>query len=186
MEHQQAKQLAEHWKTLLAPACERIEIAGSLRRGKPEVKDIDLVCIPKIEVQLDLFGQPGTQINYLEALLPQVVIAQGALTVINGPRQKKIRLQEGIKLELWCVLPPAQWGAIFLMRTGPEDFAHWIVTQRNIGGGLPSNMKEKSGALWRHGKIIETPEESDFFREVGQDYAEPDKRRAMWRRMVEA
>jgi DNA polymerase/3'-5' exonuclease PolX len=186
MLREDAKPIIEKWISLLSPACERIEPAGSYRRGKPEVKDIDLVCIPKIEVQLDLFGQPGTQINYLEALLPQVVIAQGGLTVINGPRQKKIRLQEGIKLELWSVLPPAQFGAIFLIRTGPEDFSHWIVTQRSIGGGLPSNMKEKRGALWRHGKIIETPEETDFFREVGLDYAEPSRRRAMWRRMVEA
>ena len=180
MELQQAKQIADHWKALLAPACERIEIAGSIRRGKLEVKDIDLVCIPKVESVPDLFGNPGTQVNHLEDLLSRIVISEGALLVINGPRQKKISLQEGIKLELWSVLPPAEWGAIFLIRTGPEAFAHWIVTARRIGGGLPSYMREKNGALWKNDRKIETPEEIDFFRALGLDYIEPNQRRAQW------
>lgn len=31
----------------LAPACDRIGLAGSLRRGNDEVHDIDLVVLPK-------------------------------------------------------------------------------------------------------------------------------------------
>ena len=47
MNLQQAQQIAERIKSELAPHCDRIEIAGSIRRKKPEVKDIEIVCIPK-------------------------------------------------------------------------------------------------------------------------------------------
>jgi hypothetical protein len=39
---------AQQIVTWLTPFCERIEIAGSIRRQRPIVNDIDLVCIPKI------------------------------------------------------------------------------------------------------------------------------------------
>ncbi|MBU2597552.1 MAG: hypothetical protein KJ757_08345 [Planctomycetes bacterium] len=47
MELQKAKAIAEELKSLLEPACERITIAGSIRRQKPDVGDIELLCIPK-------------------------------------------------------------------------------------------------------------------------------------------
>ena len=40
--------ITERLVSILAPFCERIEIAGSLRRLKPEVGDIELVVIPKL------------------------------------------------------------------------------------------------------------------------------------------
>lgn len=33
----------------MKPFCEKVRVAGSIRRGKPEVKDIELVAIPKWE-----------------------------------------------------------------------------------------------------------------------------------------
>ena len=38
-----AKRIVEH----IRPHCERVEVAGSIRRKKSEVRDIDLVLIPK-------------------------------------------------------------------------------------------------------------------------------------------
>jgi hypothetical protein len=44
---------------LLSPVCERIEIAGSVRREKATVGDIEILCAPRVrhETQMDLFGQ---------------------------------------------------------------------------------------------------------------------------------
>lgn len=42
-----AKQIAEALIEELRPYCERISIAGSIRRGKQEVKDIEIVAVPK-------------------------------------------------------------------------------------------------------------------------------------------
>jgi DNA polymerase/3'-5' exonuclease PolX len=45
------------------PRCERIEIAGSLRRGKPNVGDIEIFYVPRIgQVQVlgELFPKSGS------------------------------------------------------------------------------------------------------------------------------
>jgi hypothetical protein len=79
-----ARKLADNLIAHLAPSCERIEAAGSLRRYKPTVGDIELVCIPKINtryapVQANMFGQavPGQakQINLLEGCLEELLTA---------------------------------------------------------------------------------------------------------------
>ena len=43
MEYNKALEIAEKTKAQLAPYCERIEIAGSIRRKKPDVGDIEIV-----------------------------------------------------------------------------------------------------------------------------------------------
>ena len=64
MDIAQAFNLAEELRIGLAPLCERIEVAGSIRRRRPQVKDIELVAIPKWaevpddSVQPSLFGGP--------------------------------------------------------------------------------------------------------------------------------
>jgi DNA polymerase/3'-5' exonuclease PolX len=63
----QARQLAQELATIhLRPACERIEVAGSVRRGKSEVSDVELVAIPRFGEQLNLFGEPASQVDLLE------------------------------------------------------------------------------------------------------------------------
>jgi DNA polymerase/3'-5' exonuclease PolX len=43
------------WESL-KPVCDIRKIAGSLRREKPEPKDIEIVCLPKVVVLKDMFG----------------------------------------------------------------------------------------------------------------------------------
>jgi len=50
MELLPATQIAEAIIEKLAPYCKIINIAGSIRRQKTEVKDIELVVLPKKEV----------------------------------------------------------------------------------------------------------------------------------------
>ncbi len=47
MELSKASIIAESIKRLLTGTCTRIEIAGSIRRRKQEVGDIEILCIPK-------------------------------------------------------------------------------------------------------------------------------------------
>lgn len=179
MEYKEAKAIAEKWVQLLTPACERIEIAGSIRRSQAEIGDIDIVCKPHTMTEPDLFGQP-IEVNFLEEFIYNAAREDHATFLLNGPKHKRLALPEGIKLELWIVRPPAEFGAIFLIRTGPEDFSHWIVTPRRIGGGLPSYLREKDGALWRYDRKIPTPEEVDFFKAIGMEYIAPERRQAHW------
>ena len=71
-------------RELLAPACERIEVAGSIRRGKPEVKDAEIVAIPKTyEVETPgLFGPTSTERrSLLWDTIDDVIAGGDSLTV---------------------------------------------------------------------------------------------------------
>ena len=93
------------------------------------------------------------------------------------------------KLDLFLVTPPAQWGVLLTIRTGPgapdNNFSMWCVTQRSRGGALPDGYFVKDGAV--HGNdakhsIIPMPEEMDFLNFIELGWIEPKDRRAMWKR----
>src|SRR3990167_2779973 len=48
MKLQEAKHIAEEYLKLNSNKYSRIEVVGSIRRDKPDVKDADIVAIPKI------------------------------------------------------------------------------------------------------------------------------------------
>lgn len=83
--------------------------------------------------------------------------------VRGGEKYKQIALHDGINLDLFIVTPPAQWGVIFLIRTGSAEFSHRMVTQRNRGGNLPSMYHVKDGALWKGDTLIPVPDEEEYF-----------------------
>ena len=178
---EKAQEIARRYLDLLAPVCERIEIAGSIRRKKPLVGDIEIVAIPRTVVSNDLFGNPGMSHSLLDDAVVEL-IPRGARLLKNGRRYKQIALPEGVNLDLFVVLPPAQWGVIFALRTGPGDFSRWIVTPRKRGGALPSNCRVKDGAVWCNGEVFPTPEEKDFLQLLGLSGLAPENRRPnIWR-----
>jgi DNA polymerase/3'-5' exonuclease PolX len=146
--------------------CERIAVAGSVRREKPEIGDIEIVAIPR--KKYDLFGSETGD----HALNSVDWTAFGKL-IKNGSKYKQIELTEGINLDLFIVTPPAQWGVQFMIRTGSADFSHRLVTSRRFGGLMPSNYKVKDGAIWSSNHVIETPEEEDVFNLIGVPFIEP-------------
>lgn len=171
MKYKRALNLAEQFKEMIAPACKRIEIAGSLRRQKEEVKDIEIVCIPKrLKDERIGIAKRSEVDRCLEAYQKK-----GRLQIIkNGPRYKQIVLIKKdetplIKADIFLVVPPAQWGVIFLIRTGPASFSKWIVSIKK-----PQGFKFKDGrilckvprSLPRKFDWIQqsTPEEEDVFK----------------------
>jgi DNA polymerase/3'-5' exonuclease PolX len=160
-----AEQIAARCIERLSPFCERIEIAGSIRRRKAEVGDIEIVAQP-----LPMFGLFGDQIGFQSLCLPYRATK-------NGPRYKQYALPEGINLDLFIVLPPAQWGVIFALRTGGEKFSQRLVTHRPYGY-LPPEYFVSDGAVHRAytGEIVPTPEEEDFLSLCGVAHIPPQER----------
>ncbi|RLC82109.1 MAG: hypothetical protein DRI81_00600 [Chloroflexi bacterium] len=180
MKYTAAKGIADGLLQDLAPYCERVEIAGSIRRGKAEVGDIEIVAEPVLS--LDLFGAPSPGPCALDGAIAGMV-RSGYLgeAIKNGLRYKQLALPQGIKLDLFIVRPPAQWGVIFAIRTGPADFSRWLVTQRKLGGALPSYCRVKDGGV-HHGLTgkstpVPMPEEIDLFNFVGLDWLAPENRK---------
>jgi len=130
MPYTEARALADQLVAQLAPACERIEVAGSIRRKKEEVGDIEIVAIPKMETIRNLFGEAQGEVSLLNVRLSDM----GWDVLKNGDKYKQFVLPGGISLDLFiCRL--ATWGVIYTIRTGSADFTHWLVTNRQHGGG---------------------------------------------------
>lgn len=154
----------------LSPYCERISIAGSVRRMKPEVHDIEIVAIPSINSEPTMFDE-GRKREFPSGLF------FSWKAIKNGPRYKQFTLPEGINLDLFVVLHPAQWGVILAIRTGPADFSHWIVTPKYQGGPLPGDCRVQDGGVYRRGGLLTMPEEKDFLDFIGLGWIEPSERR---------
>lgn len=155
---------------LLRPHCARIEIAGSLRRQKAEIGDIEIVASPKSFVP-DLLSEP-TETHSLDTFDWSTL---GKLT-LNGHKQKKIILPGDVQIDLFIVTPPAQWGVIFLLRTGSDKFSHRFVTHKSFGGCMPAAYRMHEGAIWCGNRMIETPEERDLFKLFNMRYIPPVER----------
>jgi len=169
MLYAKALAIAQELVTQFEPLCQRIEIAGSIRRQKPEPGDIEICAMPKLKPS-GLFGDPVSVLEGFD-------YSKFGQIIKGGQRYIQLDLPEGIKLDLFLVLPPAQWGVIFALRTGPDSFSRKCVTQRCKGGMLPSYLRVEHGAVWEGETLVPTPDESDFFRVLELDWIPPQQRR---------
>jgi DNA polymerase/3'-5' exonuclease PolX len=179
----EATDLATELVDLLLDSCTRLMVAGSIRRRRPDVGDIEIVAIPRYEVvQADLFAPgDGLNRNLLSARCLDLV-DDGVLAHrldVNGRRafgQKYMRLFfRGVALDLFS--PDVDtFGVILTIRTGPADFSHRLVTPRRQGGLLPDWLAVREGRIWRGTTALVTPEEIDVFQAVGLDWIEPEDR----------
>lgn len=159
-----AESIAQKVRAELEPHCARVEIAGSVRRKKPEVGDIEVVAIPK-PYDVGLFESGiATVVN----LWPKV---RGELPCKYTQR----RHPEGIALDLFFATPD-NWGLIFAIRTGSADFSHHVLAR----GWVSHGYKSVDGMLTRDGETIRVPEEEDLFRMIGIAWIPPEERRHSW------
>ncbi len=117
-----AEVVAEELVELLSPVCERIQIAGSLRRKKAEVGDIELLCVPNWQAVLDLFGEEVESMSLLDGHI-ETLMAQGILEQRGGmgKMNKLMRHNEsGIPVDIFSTSQD-HWGMALVVRTGPKE-----------------------------------------------------------------
>jgi len=191
---------AERLAGILSKACHRIEIAGSLRRGRAAVGDIELVAIPKIEP----LAKPGSlypePYNLLWEGLDGYAKQAGWRYLNHGQKYRKFlmpydlrRPADQVQVDLFTC-EPENWGNIFLIRTGPAEFSQAVVTRlrecaRPSSGGFvrlaPSvhpeipyggEFREWTEAEKARMEKVPTPREEDVFEIAGMEYVPPDER----------
>lgn len=170
---------AQQLLAALEPGCTRSIIAGSLRRRKPEIGDIEIVALARLIPTIDMFGEamPGKERNALD----EALAALAPHYTKNGPKYKQFSF-EGMTVDLFLATPKT-WGAVATIRTGSADFSHWLVTERRRGGACPGGMSFREGRIWFAGAALDTPEERDVFAAVEQPWIEPVERvEGRWRR----
>jgi len=176
---QTANEVAREVIGALWPACERVEVAGSVRRRKLAPKDIEIVFIPKmVERPTDMFNtthEPATDL-VVDRLVEQKVLAWDEDVKRNGPRYKRlIHVAEKVVVELFAAQAD-NWGLILALRTGPGDFNKMIVSHPWQGGAMPMDMMMQDGYLWRRGEKLASRSEEKFFEQMGLPYWSPEAR----------
>ena len=160
MKLNQATEIAERVKAQLAPHCDRIEIAGSIRRRKSDVGDIEIVAIPK-PYDVGLFA---SGIAPIVSAWPKV---RGELPCKYTQRT----LPDGIALDLFFATAE-NWGLIYAIRTGSADYSHRVLAC----GWVRNGYKSAGGMLARDGVAVPVMEERDLFRLARVKWIPPEDR----------
>ena len=118
----------------------RLEVAGSIRRSRPQCGDIDIVCIPKREETKDLLGSTVSATNQVlewsrtyAAKCAGQIIGPGdqAPRIISGGEceGKQLILQlRKCQLDLWFATE-STFATRLLMRTGSKEHNIWLATR---------------------------------------------------------
>jgi len=172
----QVTEIAERIRAELAPFCERIEIAGSIRRRKPEVGDIEIVCIPKT-YETGMFQGGDTVVD------PDFCAMVDRWPAVKGKPTGKYTqrlLPDGINLDLF-IARPENWGLIFAIRTGSAAYSHDVLAAGWCRAGYHSmdghlTKTEYKNGEYKH-KKIPVREERDLFDLIGIPWSDPWKRK---------
>lgn len=170
---------------ILELGCERIEVAGSIRRRRPDVGDIELVAVPRLQtvtIREGLFESREVVSNELEVLVDAFLL-DGTLRPHptdpkRGPKYSKLlHRASGLQVDLFSARPET-FGLIYLIRTGPAEYSQRFVTDIRSLGWHVGHGELHRGALAcadRLGQceIHPTPEEHDVYAAIGHPWIDP-------------
>jgi len=146
--------------------CSRVQIVGSIRRGKPEVHDIDLVVIPKEQPPFYAFTWDAIATR-LQKELDMQLIRKGRQLMTLGFRDKDL------PVDIYRATPE-NWGVLVLIRTGSKEHNVKLCKQAQA---LGLKLSASQGVL-KNGKVIASESEEEIFEALGLDYVPPEKREA--------
>lgn len=167
MQLKQAQEIAERVKDELAPHCVKIEIAGSVRRQKADVKDIEIVCIPKrYMAPVGMFGT--------DKRVPDFVRIVDGFEKVKGDAEtgkycKRI-LPEGIALNIH-ITSPENFGYMLWRKTGGLQCTKDLYKKGKERG----YRFEKSG-VFIGSKQVPVTDEERFYVMLSEDYINPEFR----------
>ncbi len=175
MELEKAKGIAEKIKTILESSCEMIVIAGSIRRQKPDVGDLELLCIPKYIDGVDMLDAKIQTMIYFDMLGYRL---NKLGRKVYGPKNKLlVHVPSGIGVDIFSTDEQCWWMAL-VIRTGPRESNITIAKAaraqgwrlKAYGDGFDTSDLLKNIPVHCHS-------EREVFEVVGLPYPEPWERR---------
>jgi len=178
---QLAIEVANELRPYLEPVTCRLACAGSLRRGKPEVGDLELLYIPKVETVRDgLFDT--RKVDLTEAVLAKL-LNKGILAKRpnkNGHyawgvhNKLALHVASGLPVDLFSTTAE-KWFVSLVVRTGPAEL-NVLLCESAIKKGLKLHAYGE-GFTDRNGNSIPVVSEEDLFEKCGLEYKLPKDRR---------
>jgi DNA polymerase/3'-5' exonuclease PolX len=175
----EAIRVADELMRLLTHATERACIAGSLRRGKPTVGDIEIVYVPKYETRPDgLFdtkpvnlAEEAITLMLTEGILEKRLSVKG--TFAWGAKNKLAVHRSGIPVDLFATTEDCWWNYL-VCRTGPGE-SNIRICEAAIRRGWKWNPYGP-GFSKATGEKHQVNSEREVFDFVGLPYKSPQER----------
>lgn len=197
-----AKTIAEDLVGQLQPFCDVINIAGSIRREKEDVKDIEIVAIPMrlLRESRNLFQEVTHSENVIHPEFDRIINSLGK--VIKGKtcgRQMQIEIQRKIESISYMItidlfMPqPHDYYRMLAIRTGSADYSKrfiaipwikkgWCGTEYGLRKICECYKVTESKWVMKK-EFIDKPSlppvwksEEELFRWLGVQYLEPEQR----------
>jgi len=175
-----ALKVAKELCALLQPHCERLIVAGSLRRRRLIVGDVELLYIPKTSKQKDGFFDE-IDLDHAEQAI-QSLLTAGIIDKrpnVNGHftwgRQNKLAIHKasGIPVDLFAT-DEKRWWVSKVIRTGGKDTNLMLTTgAQKLGRKLHAYG---AGFTDTDGSELVCCSEEDVFKHAGVPYQEPHMR----------
>ncbi len=161
---------------LLSPACELINVAGSIRRQADVVRDIDLVIFPIVEQ----IGQPSlfedaSRLTMYPRLLFGILETHNWGDYKCGRYPRAIQFEyRGVPVDLYLAEPDGKnYYSLLLRCTGPNE--------HNINLAQHARKRDllyRAGfGVWRGAERIDNGTEEGVYRALGMDWIDPPSRR---------
>lgn len=157
MEFEHAENLGKEIIALLVRHVERAEIAGSVRRRRPQVNDLDIVVIPKM---------------WMWSSIP-AALESSDLKFVRGKDELLtfVRYLDNFTVDIYRASPQT-WGTLLLIRTGSKMHnVKLCVRARELGLMLSA----KKGVL-HQGIVIASRTEEEIFKALQMDFIPPELR----------
>ncbi len=150
--------IARHWLEFLRaiPGAQRVEAAGSLRRWRQTIGDIDLVAAA---------DAPGP-------LMDSFIGSEEVLRVLGqGENKSSVELHNGVKMQLW-IQPPERFGSLYLFVTGSKDHN---VRLRELAQRKRLSLSER-GLQDEQGNLQTFADEEGVYNALGLPWIPPELR----------
>lgn len=155
----------------LTDHAERVEVAGSVRRRHPSPNDLDLVVIPRMEEERDIFGQVARRVNMTWREIDRRISADKWEVRCAGAEHVSW-VARGVQVDLWWA-DPDKWGTHMLCRTGSREHNIWLAQLAIERGG---KWHPGAGLYIRNTRISAT--EEAIYDALGMAWLPPEQREA--------
>ena len=163
----------------LLPFCERVAIAGSIRRCKPMVSDIELLYIPRVEErQFDLLTTHLVSLadEHINGWLKSgLLIKRPSSTGVTSWGEKNkfaVHVPSGISLDLFATTTENWWVSLVIRTSSKETNLALTNGAINLG----RHLNAYGCGVIERGEIIPARSERAVFDLCGVPYSEPEDR----------
>ena len=154
MELERAQRIAREVIKQLSPYCQRIEVAGSVRRKKPSVKDIDFVLVPS-----DIWN------------LHHEIMGLGQVRM-SGMKIMRV-IVGSVQIDIYFASPET-WGTLLLIMTGSAGNNIRLATHAKERGWHLAASGD--GLFNEYGQRIAGDSEESIYGVLGLPYQRPEER----------